>query len=801
MNSPWGLDVNEAGDLFFADCMSNYVRKVGLNGVINQFAGTCGTFGYFGEGVSATIARFSNVWDVKTDVLGNVFISEGNTIIRKVNPSGIITTVAGNRGSFSGDGGPATSAGIDNWGIAVDLIGNLYIADRTNNRIRKVNTTGIISTIAGTGIAGYSGDGGPATIAQLNYPSFIVADKIGNLYFTEARNHCVRKISASGIISTVAGNGHSGYNGDGIKASHAKLNEPSGIAIDRNGDILVCDGGNDRIRKIGLREPNCSDSFCAYVSDNCSGAVFTFITQNYVGGMFVKTFFGDGTSSSDLILRAPLGGYSTINHKYAFPGVYSVKHLLINGSAIIDSMTYTQEHKLCNTLSLKLYFDENGNCRNDSAVDFPISRPVTIDIDSNGVIIDKITTSGGVYYNAYGNAGDVYKYTVRSMPAGYFTTCPVSGVIFDTLRMNSELKTAKNIGFNCSSIPGHDLGVVASLRAKTDECMGTIMVWNDYCNPKSGTLTLNMSPKYIYKSSSLTPSVVADNLVTWDLNNLSSSTSAPYAIHFVMQKPAGIPNYMPRDTVNSTYIISPSIDDVNSSNNTVIRIDTVRSGYDPNYVAVNPEGNIAASTWLTYTIGFENTGNDTAHNIFVLDTLSPYIDISTLEVIAASSNFYLSIMKKSTIPVVKFDFSNIMLPDSSHHNLCHGMVVFKVKAKTYLPIGTLISNNAGIYFDYNPVVNTNTVYDIISAPSKVDDLNDENEVKIYPNPTSDIFNLETTEDQYESYTLTNCLGQLLLSGNINSTHTTIDVSKLPVGVYSIFLKGSKGSSVKKIVKK
>jgi trimeric autotransporter adhesin len=222
--------------------------------VIITFAGT-GTSGYTGDGGQATAARLFAPSGVCADTAGNIFIADQNdNCIRKVDASGVITTVAGNGGvgSYTGDGGPATAAGLY-WpeGVTADLYGNIYIADQFNNAIRKVsNTTMIISTIAGIGTTGYAGDGGPATAATLWHPGDVGVDRNGNVFFVDQDNSAVRKINTSGIISTVAGNGTSGYSGDGGPSTAAKLNFPQGIAVDSIGNIYVADFYNNRVRRI-----------------------------------------------------------------------------------------------------------------------------------------------------------------------------------------------------------------------------------------------------------------------------------------------------------------------------------------------------------------------------------------------------------------------------------------------------------------------------------------------------------------------------------------------------------------------
>ena len=182
--------------------------------------------GYSGDNGPATSAELAGPTGVALDASGNLYIADyGNNRIRKVSPSGIITTVAGNgTDGFSGDNGPATSAELaDPWGVALDASGNLYIADIYNNRIRKVSPSGIITTVAGNGTGGYSGDNGPATSAELYDPSGVALDASGNLYIADYGNDRIRKVSPSGIITTVAGNGTVGYSGDNGPATIAEL--------------------------------------------------------------------------------------------------------------------------------------------------------------------------------------------------------------------------------------------------------------------------------------------------------------------------------------------------------------------------------------------------------------------------------------------------------------------------------------------------------------------------------------------------------------------------------------------------
>ena len=246
---PTGVALDGAGNIYIADYVNSVIRKVSATtGVITTVAGNrAAGSGYSGDGGPATNAQLSFPWGVAVDGAGNIYIADfANNAIRKVSTAtGVITTVAGNRtGGYSGDGGTATGAQLHSpLGVAVDGAGNIYFADYANNVIRKVSATwGVITTVAGNGIAGHSGDGGAATSAQLEEPYGVAVDSIGNLYVADSYNRVIRKVdAATSIITTVAGNGTAGHGGDGGPATSAQLYDPIGVAVDGTGNIYIAD--------------------------------------------------------------------------------------------------------------------------------------------------------------------------------------------------------------------------------------------------------------------------------------------------------------------------------------------------------------------------------------------------------------------------------------------------------------------------------------------------------------------------------------------------------------------------------
>ena len=284
LNGPSKIFVDSSGNLYIVDFTNNRIRKVDTGGTITTIAGT-GVSGRIDDGGPATSAQFHEPRALDRDRDGNFYIPDGqNHRIRKIDTSGIITTVAGTGvAGFSGDSGPATSAQIDQpQGLDVDDSGNLYLVDSNNHRVRKIDTSGTITTIAGTGTQGFNGDGISATTADLDTPQDVVVDSSGSIYISEFGNNRVRKVNSSGTISTVAGTGTAGYNGDGIAATTAQLNQPVGIHLDSTGNLYIGDRTNHRIRKV-----------------DTSGTITT------IAGDGNNAFSGDGGAATSARLSAP----------------------------------------------------------------------------------------------------------------------------------------------------------------------------------------------------------------------------------------------------------------------------------------------------------------------------------------------------------------------------------------------------------------------------------------------------------------------------------------------------------------
>ncbi len=310
---PFALAVDASGFLYIADTGNQRVRKI-VNGTINTVAGN-GNTGYTGDGGQATAATFASPAGLAVDSAGDIYISDyGNNVVRKVSVTGVISTVAGNGSpGYSGDGGQAISAQLTGpLGLALDAAGNLYIADSGNHVIRIVAPGGKIGTFAGTGVLGDANDGGPAANAQLASPAGLAFDSSGNLYIADSGANRVRLVTPAGLIVTIGGNGTTGYSGDAGPANQAQFNTISGIALDVSGDVYVADQGNNAIRLMQFVSPVPSAGALANAATNILGAV---------APGEAATIYGSGIGPANIVSSQP-DAFGNIPEKLAGTVVY-----------------------------------------------------------------------------------------------------------------------------------------------------------------------------------------------------------------------------------------------------------------------------------------------------------------------------------------------------------------------------------------------------------------------------------------------------------------------------------------------
>ena len=286
LESPSSVFRDANGNMYIADTDHHRIRHVDVHGVITTFAGT-GIEGFGGDGGQASEAMFDQPAAVCGDGLGNLYVADrGNWRVCMIDVNGVITTVVGNGELGSdGDGGLAVDASLRSpFNLAMDAAGNLYVVDRSSHRVRVVNPEGVITTLAGKGSFGYSGDDGMATDALLAFPSGICIGSLGNVYIADQCNHRVRRVDSAGVITTEVGTGQSGFSGDGGQALEAQLSEPVDVSVDRSGSLFVADRGNAVVRKV------------------FSNGIITTVAGNGISG-----FDSDFGMATDVSLDGPAG--------------------------------------------------------------------------------------------------------------------------------------------------------------------------------------------------------------------------------------------------------------------------------------------------------------------------------------------------------------------------------------------------------------------------------------------------------------------------------------------------------------
>ena len=501
LSTVMGVFCDGSGSVYILNANGHNVRRVNSSGIISTFAGSAtSSFGDNGDGGPATAALFTFPYGGTTDGSGNIYITDyDNTIskIRKINTSGIISTFAGG-GIVLGDGGPATAAKLRGpYGVAIDAIGNLYIADANNNRVRKVNTLGVISTVAGgTPTVGYSGDGGPATSAQLNTPVGVAVDASGNLYIADKNNYVIRKVNPSGIISTFAGNNISGFSGDGTPAITAQITQPWGVCTDVAGNIYIADYSNNRIRKV-----------------NTAGIITT------VAGNGAASYSGDGSPATAAGVYAPTGVYvNSTGNIYISQGGGNIIRL-------VTMPTYPPSFTGGATQSLTVCESSGANAINTLlAVNDPsLGRTLTWSIvsgPSHGTLAASYvaTSTGGIVTPT----GLTYTPTISYLGADAFTVQVTDGTTTVTTTINVTVNPTPSAG----TITGPSGVCVGSSINMTDAATG-------------GTWSSSNTTASVTSGGVVTGAAAGTNVISYSVTNSCGTAVATHTITISAPSSAG----------------------------------------------------------------------------------------------------------------------------------------------------------------------------------------------------------------------------------------------------------------------
>ncbi len=355
-------------------------------------------------------------------------------------------------------------------------------------------------------------------------------------------------------------------------------------------------------------------------------------------------------------------------------------------------------------------------------------------------------------------------------------------------------------GSVCNAIPTYDftLSYFRILRGATSGGQSYIGLYasNNSCHSATGTVALNVSPKYSINTNGITPTplAISGNTVTWSINNMANGK---ISVLFVPLIP--LSTTADGDTACNNAMIT-LLNDGNTDNNFVSVCDTVRSSWDPNAKSVFPQSPTHPKEKLFYTIDFENLGNDTAFNVYIQDTLSRYLDPNSFYLVSSTHFVVPFIYETDSSNIIKFELENIHLgnkKDSLHNK---GQVCFSLRPKNGLSGGEIIANNAGIYFDKNPVVLTNVVFSQINASTEVKSIIQAKGLEISPNPTSGVLNINASPIWREAV-IYNAIGQVLMSRSLNTGSNYLTLYEFPTGLYYIKVNGTEGTFTTRILRK
>jgi uncharacterized repeat protein (TIGR01451 family) len=524
----------------------------------------------------------------------------------------------------------------------------------------------------------------------------------------------------------------------------------------------------------------------------------TFLIKAYMGDGGVVSYYDTPWMYNGIMT---VGGWGGIQYYYLSWGTYDVTYIIVGPDGNADTVIKYDEiimSTACSQFTYRSFIDLNNNC---------VFEPATEVLAGNVAI--ELLNGNSSYVNLYPT------WTTLSLPTGINYTAKVDAAAFSQL--GYSLTCVSSGMFNFTTTPGSsdtawfplqcnpnfDLSVVAA--NSYFRYGNTSYMWLDInnvaCSPTTGTYSLTLDPNLNFLASLTPPNSNSGQSYFYNFSNLftlgngSGSLNNLIAVNIDPSVPVG-------DSLCYQVSVIPTANDVNPQNNYMHKCDLVYNSWDPNAKTVSPKGNgvngeIPSGTRLTYTIMFQNTGNDTAYKVVLRDTLDADLDINSMRIRGASHPFNFYIYNGN---VIEFEFRNIMLPDSGTNQLLsNGMVMFEIDHKDGLPLGTQLRNKAGIYFDANPAVVTNEVINTLAQPLLVSNVF-ESKFSISPNPASNFLQITFDKNIDGKISVLNQLGQVINAELIQSNKAAIDVSKLVTGIYFIRLNTASGNVTKKFSK-
>ncbi len=845
-----GVAFDVFGNLYITDLSDNFVRKVNTAGIISTFAGN-GTGSFSGDGGAAIAAEVHGTSAVACDVAGNVYIADYyNSRIRRVNTSGIISTFAGNGLSgYTGDGGAATAATLGTpQGLCFDASGNLYIADQ-NNCIRKVIlSTGIITTYAGNGATGYAGDGGQATAASLSNPYGISFDAVGNLYITETNSsNRIRRVNTAGIISTAVGNGTAAYSGDGGPATAAELNHPNGVGFDALGNLYIADGSNSRIRKVTCTPVvNISglNSVCPGGGTMLSaGGADTYVWSSNAGGVQTNTVSVSPTATTVYsVTGTSIFGCTatqTISvHINSLPivSIGGNSSICIGAHTILTGMganTYTWNsgsntnaisvNPISNTTYTVTGTDGNG-CANSDTITVVVNPLPVITANSGTICAGQsftITPSGATTYT-YSSGSDVVTPTVN-------TTYTVNGTDGNGCKNNAAVTCSVTVNA-LPIISANSATVCAGVMATLTASGANTYTWNTGATGASISPSPTVTTSYSVSgtnnidgctgvtTTSITvyllppPTVMSNTPCANQTLNLSCTPNG--MISYNWTGPNSFSSSQQNPTITGTQTSSVGVYSVT----TVNAFSCISSGTVS--VVINPLPVVTvtgATVCLGQTINLGCTPNGDIYSWsgpggYTSNLQSPSIPNASLSM---SGNFVVTVTDANGCananatevvvnpsPIVYIGGDTIVCSGSTTTLTAGGTTTYTWNTGAHTP--SIIALTSGAYTVTGTDINgcsgtasTNVSFVACAGIEQVTGIN--NQVNIYPNPNNGSFVIEPQNTLHNvPCTMYDVNGKMVLSQIINGK-TNIDASTLNEGVYNISLISNEGIVNKRLV--
>ena len=847
--NPISVALDRLGNLFITDQGNGRIRKVTAStGIISTVAGS-GKFSYGGDGGAATVAYINYPTCVTLDSSSNLLIAEGlNNRIRKVNAStGIISTVAGNgNNSTLGDSGSATSAFIKYpKGVSVDVSGNIYIADYFDHRIRKVNAnTGIITTVAGNGESSENGDGGPATAAKLFAPSSVAVDGLGNLYI--ASNNKIRKVNVvTGIISTVAGNGIPGFSGDGALAKDANLSDPTGLNFDKLGNLYIADFGNNRIRKIMYfnyiitsnqticlgKNPDSlianipfggngtynytwlkstTSAFSGFTAIPASNSVNykpTAITQNTWYRRYVVTGTQTDTSAAVLITvnqnPNPRVGFiinkatqCLVGNNFSFTDTSSALSGTITrkwnlGTGVNDTSLQLNPNKVYaspNTYAVKLIITSNNGCKDSVTKTVTVITKPTTNFNINNIsqclknnyfVFTNQSTLGFNYLWKFGN-GDTstitsptYSYTNDGVKAVKLIVSDNNNCMDSiTKTITIITKPATNFAINnISQCLKNNYFVFTNQSAP-----GFNYLWKF----GNGDTATTVSPTYSYPIDGIK---IVKLIVSDNNNNCIDSITKSIVVN--PQPIAAFSINNPSQCLNGNNFLFT--DNSNITSGTLNRLWLFSNGDTSTNASANK------SYFTVGTFGVKLTVKSDKNCI---DTLSKTVTVTPKLIIG---NILGNTNPTSTINPYSYSVLN-------QANVTYNWTATNgtIQSGQGTNVISVVWANAGVGSINAKITNTNNCSDTTNLAINltkvgINNLSLDNDLNTYPNPTKASITITNKTNLIgKKYIITNLVGQTVITGKLNLDETVVNLESLQSGMYFLSIDGLNKQSIKVI---